>query len=585
MTSLRDPMFWKLNKKIVDLIDNALKVLPSYAKNELYFPGVEVVNVEVKKMMTSFDYFEFDITDALKIGNGDTTFQVKIGQPRLSHKPFSMKINISSLVIQKGMVKIYLGPKVMPGEFSKNKNLFSLLDCFDINLKRGSNVVTRSSEDMTRFSPDFVSLRALHKKVEDAQFGLDSLPLNSISSQINYPSRMVLPKGTPEGLPLQLLVFVAPYMKTTLTGMYSAGSMEFNEAVMSKLYPLDLPIDDNMILGLPNLLFKDTMVTCKGVSNGGSGTSNGYVRPTQPNAWGGQLGQDVMTPVDSFDMLQMTQNDSPVQKIKYDNKNDDYKTKRPYQQSDYSSYKKFDYKNINKAKTDAPIDVPTEVPIEMPTEMPEDIEIINMPDTEVGDHVYYDMQYTPFEMQNDAPVEGLKRPLQIDYSSKKTINFESKQPIQKFDYSYKKIDYKNINKDKTVKSKEGPTQVPMEEPPSISTVKHVDIEIFKRPDVPASSKYDLKVDGIKSGTEETVRDLDTMEILRVLPVDQDNQEVRVVPMLRFSMPKKEAFTIYDYIIHSFGDDEMAKNDSQEEEISKEAKKKAKSDTKISYYSS
>ncbi|KOB76640.1 Very-high-density lipoprotein receptor [Operophtera brumata] len=577
MTSLRDPLFWKLNKKIVDLVDNSLKDFPPYTKNELYFPGVEVVNVEVKKMMTSFDYFEFDVTDALKIGNGDTTFKVKIGQPRLTHKPFTIKISISSLVAQKGMLKVYLGPIVMPGEFSKNKNLFGLLDSFDINLKKGDNVVTRSSEDMTHFSSDFVSLQTLRKKVEDAQFGLDSLPLNSINSQIQYPSRMILPKGTPEGLPLQLFVFVAPYMKTSLTGMYSATSMEFNEAIMSKLYPLDLPIDDNMLLGLPNLMFKDITVTHKAVGNGSSSaTYSSYGRPSQPKAWGsGQFGQDFKIPVDNYDIHQMVQNDIPVQGTKqtlnydYASKNNgDYKTKYPYDKSNYSSYKKFDYKNINKDVTVEPTNVPTEVPLVVPTEIPDDIEIIDMPDT-----VDYDMNLAPFEMQNDGTGEETIK------ISKKNVNYKPKQPYQNKDYLYKKFDYKNLNKDTTIKPKEIPTQIPFE----IVTVKNVFTEINKIPETVVSVKNGMKVDEVNTDAKETItKDVNSMEILRVLQLDEDKQEIKLVPMLKLSLPKQEAFTIYDYIIHSINDDEIPKTDSIEEEEKKEEKKKPLNSSKGFY---
>ncbi|KAJ8715014.1 hypothetical protein PYW08_004995 [Mythimna loreyi] len=261
MTSLRDPMFWKINKKIVDLIDSALKLLPTYSRNELYFPGVEVVNIDVKKMMTAYDYFEFDVTDALKLDDSKSTFNVKIGQPRLNHKPFTVKLNISSLVAKKGLVKIYLGPKLMPGELAAKKNLFTLLDVFEINLKIGTNVISRSSDDMKHFASDFMSLKTIRKKMEDAEFGLDSLPLKVIESQIGYPSRLILPKGLPQGLPIQMFVFVAPFTKA---GPSFTSSMEFNSAILSPGYPLDLMINDRQLFALPNALIKYVTVTQKG---------------------------------------------------------------------------------------------------------------------------------------------------------------------------------------------------------------------------------------------------------------------------------------------------------------------------------
>ncbi|KAI5630883.1 hemocyanin, ig-like domain-containing protein [Phthorimaea operculella] len=264
MTSMRDPMFWKINKKIVEVVDNALKQLPVYSRNELYFPGVEVLNIEVKKMMTNFDYFQFDVTDSLKTESTNTAFQVKVGQQRLNHKSFTVKLNISSLVTQKGLVKIYLGPKTAPGELALKKNMFVLFDNFEWNFKVGSNVISRSSDDMKNYSEDFTSLRTLRKNVEDAEFGLDALPLKSSESYLGFPQRFLLPKGTPEGLPLQVFVFVAPFVKTISGGIYSLPSIEFNSAILSPGYPLDLDINDAQLFDLPNAMVKDVFVMHKG---------------------------------------------------------------------------------------------------------------------------------------------------------------------------------------------------------------------------------------------------------------------------------------------------------------------------------
>lgn len=293
MTSPRDPIFWNINKKIVDLIDSALKLLPTYSRSELYFPGVEVVNVDVKKMMTAYDYFEFDVTDALKLDDSKATFNVKIGQPRLNHKPFTVKVNISSLVAKKGLVKIYLGPKLMPGELAAKKNLFTLLDVFEINLKIGTNVISRSSDDMKHFAADFMSLKTILKKIEDAEYGLDSLPLKMIESQIGYPTRLILPKGTPQGLPIQMFVFVAPFTKAGAGASNLASNMEFNSAILSPGYPLDLIIEDRQLFSLPNALIKYVIVTQKGDSKvenyGGPGVTkqwygtNTYDASSRPN--------------------------------------------------------------------------------------------------------------------------------------------------------------------------------------------------------------------------------------------------------------------------------------------------------------
>ncbi|KPI97037.1 Arylphorin subunit alpha [Papilio xuthus] len=261
LTTVRDPMFWKINKKIVDLVDCALSVLPGYSRNDLIFPGVEIVNVDIKKMMTSFEYFEFDATDALKTSASNSKFLVKIGQYRLNHKPFSIKLNISSLVTQKGFAKLFISPKVLPGQMGQMKNLFFMLDCFEINLKRGKNMITRTSDEM-KLSPDLTSLKIIKKQLEDAEFGLNALPLKTVESQTGFPSRLVLPKGSENGLPFQIFVFIAPYIKPAVNGRFA--NVEYNfDAMLNPGYPLDLNINMHQLLDLPNALIKDVIITHK----------------------------------------------------------------------------------------------------------------------------------------------------------------------------------------------------------------------------------------------------------------------------------------------------------------------------------
>ncbi|KAJ8712287.1 hypothetical protein PYW07_005129 [Mythimna separata] len=253
MTSLRDPMFWKINKKIVDLINSALELLPTYTTDELYFPGVEVVNIDVKKMMTVHDYFEFDVTDALKLND----------------------------IAKKGLVKIYLGPNMMPGELAEKKNLFTLLDVFETNLKIGTNVISRSSDDMKHFASDFMSLKTIRQKMEEAAFGLDSLPLKMIESQVGFPSRLILPKGLPPGLNVQMFVFVAPFTKAGASSSYSTSNMEFNSAILSPGYPLDLMVGQQLF-ALPNALVKYVKITQKA-----DGKVENYGEPGVTKKWNG----------------------------------------------------------------------------------------------------------------------------------------------------------------------------------------------------------------------------------------------------------------------------------------------------------
>ncbi|XP_052743346.1 arylphorin subunit alpha-like isoform X2 [Bicyclus anynana] len=327
MTSVRDPMFWKLKKTIIDLVDNALQVLPSYSRNELYFPGVEIQNVEVKKMMTTFDNFKFDVTSALKSEGEDTKFEVKIEQPRLNHKPFSFKISVLSHVAQKALVKIYIGPKVMPGELTENKNLFMLLDRYEVNLKIGSNILSRASNEMTSLSEDLPSLESLHKYVLDAEFGIDALPHKSIWSQIGFPSRLVLPKGTSEGLPLHVFVFIAPYTKATIGG--SKTNVDLNtDAIFTPGYPLDLNIEIQQLFNLPNAMVKDIMITHKTESTSYTKPTNNYNSASNGRVW---PTDDQETDVPNGPLYLSTRPEFTKKSFDYKSKSNQYGKKTDYE--------------------------------------------------------------------------------------------------------------------------------------------------------------------------------------------------------------------------------------------------------------
>ncbi|XP_041982500.1 arylphorin subunit alpha-like [Aricia agestis] len=260
ITTIRDPIYWRLNKKILKIIDNNLKVLPPYETNELYFPGVEVTNIDIKKPSTSCDNFEFDVTDALRNKEIETNFQIKFNQQRLSSKPLTIKISISSLVMEKALIKIYIGPKFLPGQFPERKNWFMQVDSFETNLKVGTNTITRSSNEMNNISDGFISLEKIRKYIQDAEFGIDALPLRTVESQTGFPSRLLLPRGS--SAPFQLFVFVAPFVKAVAGG--TRNYMQSNyDAILSPGYPMDLNIDIQNLFNLPNALVKDIIITHK----------------------------------------------------------------------------------------------------------------------------------------------------------------------------------------------------------------------------------------------------------------------------------------------------------------------------------
>lgn len=90
--------------------------LEPYTRDELIFPGVSIEKVEIDRLVTYFDEFYADLSQAVfyseeELRNTDNEFFVRAKQYRLNHKPFNCKIHVKSDKDVKAVVKILIGPK------------------------------------------------------------------------------------------------------------------------------------------------------------------------------------------------------------------------------------------------------------------------------------------------------------------------------------------------------------------------------------------------------------------------------------------------------------------------------------------
>jgi hypothetical protein len=74
---------------------------------------MKVENVEVGKLYTYFEPFEFDLGNAVYIKKLEEipTMDIRVRMQRLNHKPFTFKIEVSSEKETDVWVSIFLGPK------------------------------------------------------------------------------------------------------------------------------------------------------------------------------------------------------------------------------------------------------------------------------------------------------------------------------------------------------------------------------------------------------------------------------------------------------------------------------------------
>ncbi|XP_062540229.1 hexamerin-1.1-like [Armigeres subalbatus] len=290
-TSLRDPIFYQLYKRIIHWYWEFKDHLPHYTYDELNFPGLKVETVEVDKLVTYFDRSDSDITNAVDVEVFDETsmkgsdikkfgkiahyqgedFVIKARQWRLNHMPFTLKLNVVSEKVTKGVVRVYLGPKYdQYGQaygINENRENFFLLDVFPYDFVVGKNVITRDSTSFFMFVQDRTPYYELYKWVMDASNGVKKFPLDMTEAHCGFPARLMLPKGKKGGMPFQLYFIVSPYHEPT-TPQYEGYDYTLNCGVGSGAryvdslpfgYPFDRPIDEKVWF-TPNMYYYDAVI-------------------------------------------------------------------------------------------------------------------------------------------------------------------------------------------------------------------------------------------------------------------------------------------------------------------------------------
>lgn len=282
-TSLRDPVFYQMYKRILGLYWEFKEKLPMYKYEEINFPGVKIEGVEVDKLVTYFDKFDADITNAVDVEVYDEKtpetemkktgriahyqgedFMIKARTTRLNTIPFTYKLKMTVEKPVKGVVRTYIGPKYdefgMMISMNDNKENFVLLDVFPTELTTGKNVITRNSNDFTFFVKDRTTYFELYKQIMTALKGGDKYELHTSEACTGFPARLMLPKGKKGGMTYQMFFMVSPLVETTVKT--HEGITEGGYGYVDALpygYPLDREIDET-IWYTPNMYYTDVNI-------------------------------------------------------------------------------------------------------------------------------------------------------------------------------------------------------------------------------------------------------------------------------------------------------------------------------------
>ncbi|XP_063243851.1 hexamerin-like [Bacillus rossius redtenbacheri] len=216
-TALRDPLYYQgLRTFFKEYYYKYLETLPKHTFDDVACSGLTIVNVDVDKLVTYFDNFDIDLFHVT--GKGfkleDNTLEVSARLERLNHQPFSYRVALTSDKDTDVIVKVYLTPKydIHSRTLPMNKRIFYAfeIDRFPAKVTAGKNIIQRKSQNSTVAVGDPPTFKTMWKKVQDSLAGKDTLVMDKFARPYGFPQRLLLPKGTRAGLPVQLVVAVFP---------------------------------------------------------------------------------------------------------------------------------------------------------------------------------------------------------------------------------------------------------------------------------------------------------------------------------------------------------------------------------------
>ncbi|XP_055594474.1 hexamerin-1.1-like [Uranotaenia lowii] len=270
-TSMRDPFFYQLYYRLMSYYWQFKSYLPYYTFEELYFKGFEIKNVAFDKLMTYFEYFDADISNAFPMGfSSDKFFDFSIyaRQKRINHKPFTYTMDVYSEFAGKGVVRMFMGPKFYDmKELQYYKQYFVELDQYVYDFVAGKNTIVRNSRDYYWSVRDRTSYVELYKKVMSAYKGEDKFALDMSEAHCGFPDRLLLPKGLPSGYEMTFYFIVTPYYApkteqfSTYEHSYSCGVGSGSKYIDD--LPFGFPFDREINFSYfftKNMYFKDVMV-------------------------------------------------------------------------------------------------------------------------------------------------------------------------------------------------------------------------------------------------------------------------------------------------------------------------------------
>jgi len=274
-TATRDPAFFRLHKYMDGIFKEHKDTLNPYTDEEIAFPGVSVSGVSVDGALeTFFEDFEFDLRTAVDSSETVAEVDVKAHVPRLNHKDFALKLDINNGNDRDAhaVIRTYMCPKFdnQGIEFTLESGRWHCIemDKFWHLLSTGPNHITRKSSESSVTMPDIPSFQKLMQDADAAVAAGTELHNEEHVHQCGMPNRMLLPKGTTDGMDFVLAVIVNDASGDDYVAMEGSHASHSQCGISGRKFPdhrpmgfpYDRKVPDERVFAQPNINIQDVKV-------------------------------------------------------------------------------------------------------------------------------------------------------------------------------------------------------------------------------------------------------------------------------------------------------------------------------------
>ncbi|XP_033159167.1 fat-body protein 1 isoform X2 [Drosophila mauritiana] len=272
---LSDPVVQHTLRRIVRIVDEQREqILGGYRQEQLQMRGVSINDVRVDKLRTRIEEHELDLSNLVEQQVQGIQQEIVGRQRRLNNKAFTIDMDITSDQDQDAIIRVFLGPAEnqqgrQGASLDERRRDFVLLDAIQVQLENGRNRIQRRSIDIPWTTRDVTPLVEIYRQVmlqlkgqpEQQVVGIQQL----VGENGRFPQHLLLPRGRPEGLPMQLLVVVSPLVELQVQDIVPTITIGIGSASLRDArplgYPLDRPIhNEQELLQLTNVLLQDVVI-------------------------------------------------------------------------------------------------------------------------------------------------------------------------------------------------------------------------------------------------------------------------------------------------------------------------------------